>query len=171
MDCLCGVVGRRFVVSYPVQKIQKSIGYGCSVLYWFCLHPLRAPMLLTSWCEINSISIRQFVVSSKNPSINAFRHDGCERFTSIFLSKFPFGENSSSAKFFFGEKSLRQNILSAKFPFGEISFQRKIRSAKILAAKFPSAKIPWAKFLPTTHAITTCAVMSRVSLCNFLLGY
>ena len=36
---------------------------------------------------------------------------------------------------------------SAKFTFGEISVRRKFRSAKIPSAKIPSAKIPLAKIL------------------------
>ena len=58
-----------------------------------------------------------------------------------FSAKIPFGENAE------GENSVRRNFLSAKFPFGEISVRRKFRSAKIPSAKIPSAEIPSAKIL------------------------
>ena len=50
---------------------------------------------------------------------------------SFHMVTFPYGELFYTAKFSFGENSLRRNFLRAKFP-----------TAKIPTTKFPSSKIP-----------------------------
>ena len=79
----------------------------------------------------------------------------------FYSAKFSYGETSLrwnflreiflrqtflKAKFPYGEISLRQNFHEAIFPYGEISKRRNFPKAKFPTAKIPTTKFPTVKF-------------------------
>ena len=132
--------------------------YTCKHRLTFLLETLFHNKIRCVYSKINLLN-QLVLVFGENSVRRKFRR---RKFHS---AKFPFGENTvrrifHSAKIPFDENSVRRKFCwrkfrSAKFPFGKNSIRRKFRSAKIPSAKILSVKIPSAK-TPDTLSYELC---------------